>query len=341
MEKKGITMRKELKSADKGLYRVLRTRSLLEKVGFVEKVRKWKSMTDDEILDYAKRFMEENEVTTRKELEMADSGLYAVLGQRKLRGRIKFEARQKPPGFFTKMSDDELVAYARRFMGNKGISGRAELWKAASALCSLLKKRNLLGRLSFEERQRDWRSIPDDEIVAYAKKFMKERGITGRTELWKADGGLYNTLKKRKLHDRIGFERRLRNWNGMSDNQLIEHTKRFVKRKKITRKVDLEKEDVGLYETLRKRNLLDRIGLKGNRNWKSMSDDEIVAYAENFIRNKLIHTKAELIHANNALYKALHKRKLLVRAFSDIEQKRLRDARLKVVEALQHFGDAP
>jgi len=60
---------------------------LLEEVGFEERRRKqrsWKKMSDDEIVEFAKRAMEEKEIGSRKELENTDGGLYNVLWRRGL-----------------------------------------------------------------------------------------------------------------------------------------------------------------------------------------------------------------------------------------------------------------
>ncbi|MBU0533066.1 hypothetical protein KKB44_06255 [Candidatus Micrarchaeota archaeon] len=206
IEEEGISGLWKLSKADSGLYYVLWKRKLLDRIGLEDKKRDWNSMNDEELVEYAKRFMEENEISERRELEKTDSGLYGVLKRRRLLDRVGFEDKMQKKRNWKSMSDEELVEYAKRFMEEKEINGRKDLWKADSGLYTVLWKRKLLDRVGFEEkrqRQRDWNSMNDDEIVEYAKKFIEENGISEREELKKADRGLHQVLKIRKLLDTV------------------------------------------------------------------------------------------------------------------------------------------
>jgi hypothetical protein len=62
-------------------------------------------------------------------------------------------------------------------------------------------KRKLIDRVGLEKKVRDWASMNDEELVGFAKRFIEEKKITGRNEVAKADHGLYQALRKRKLID--------------------------------------------------------------------------------------------------------------------------------------------
>jgi hypothetical protein len=54
--------------------------------------------------------------------------------------------------------------------------------------------------------RRNWAAMGKERLLAYAKEFIAERGISGRKELEKADRGLYEALSKRKLLDAVFSE---------------------------------------------------------------------------------------------------------------------------------------
>jgi len=119
---------------------------------------------------------------------------------------------------WSRMSDDELVSHVQKFMKEKNISGRRELWKAASGLYDALIKRErmkpgIMDRIGFERKTRDWASMSDDSFVVYVKAFMKELGITGKKELKNADAAIYQEVRSRERKspgtmERIGFEKK-------------------------------------------------------------------------------------------------------------------------------------
>ncbi|MBU0526840.1 hypothetical protein KKE92_00005, partial [Candidatus Micrarchaeota archaeon] len=57
--------------------------------------RMWSRMSDEEVVEYARKVMRENKINTRGELQKADSGLHGILKRRGLLGKIKFEEKQK------------------------------------------------------------------------------------------------------------------------------------------------------------------------------------------------------------------------------------------------------
>jgi len=180
---------------------------------------------------------------------------------------------------WSKMSDNDIVEYAKRVMGENGISIRSKLEKADCGLHRVLLKRKLLGNIEFEEKFRSWKDMDDEEIVEFTKKLMKEKEITGRTELNRADSGLYNVLKKRGLFEKVGFiekRKKGRSWKGMGDDEVIELAKRTIEEVKIIRKNELRKTDKGLYEVLRKRRLFDRAFARIDIQRKDSARDAVI-----------------------------------------------------------------
>jgi hypothetical protein len=98
-----------------------------------------------------------------------------------------------------------------------------------------------------------------EELVAHAKRFIVEKEVSGRKELKKADSGLYEALRKRKLLDEVGLEYKLRDWTGMWKEDLVDYSKTFIAERGISGREGLKKADAGLYKALWKRRLLDEV----------------------------------------------------------------------------------
>ena len=268
--------------------------------------RVWREMSDEELVKFAKRFVEEKGITGKKELQMADNGLHLALRRRKLLDRVGFEEKSRN---WTSKSNDEIVDFTERFMAKRGITKRGELQKTDPGLYDVLRNRNLLDRIGFAGRRREWGSISDDEIVELARKVMKERGITKSKELEKTNLSVYHILQRRKLLDRVSFDERKRKWGSMSDDEIVELARTVMKERGITKKWELKKADPGLYTTLYKRKLTDRVGFENRyrkaRAWASMSDDELVKFAKKLIEERGIEGTWGLQKVDAGLYQVL------------------------------------
>jgi hypothetical protein len=66
-------------------------------------------------------------------------------------------------------------------------------------------------------------------------------------------------LWKRKLIDRVGLEKKVRDWASMNDEELVGFARKFVGEREITGRAELKKADSGLYTTLGKRKLIDAV----------------------------------------------------------------------------------
>jgi len=319
MKEKGINGRAELAKAERGLYKALNKGGMLAKVGFKMKQRDWASMSDSELVECAKKFISEKAIADLKRLRKADSGLHSALFKRGLLDRIGFEIKNRKWGDF---SDERLLAHAREFIEKNGIASISQLKKADKGLETVLRKRRILNKLEFWQRRRvrrlhkprNWALMDNRELLEYARKFVKAKGIKNKTELQTYDSGLYFTLCKRKIQHLLCLVEKRRNWKVMSDSELIEHTKRFIQENGIARKSDLSMEDGSLYGVLRKRNLLESIGFPVlQRKWSLVSDERLIEQAISFMKEKGICGRNELCGADSGLYSALRKRKLLER----------------------------
>ncbi len=196
IEDQKLNTRRELWEVDPYLYRILRTRGLLDEVGFAPKRRSWKGMSDGVVVDIAKETMKELGISTGSELSKADQALYFVLNSRGLLNKLGFEPKAKPLEI---MNDDELVESANRVMEDKGITGKGELQNADSELYGALRKRGLLDEVGLEPKTKSWAEMNDAELVQNVAAFVSENDITSLSQLRNQDAGLYDVLWKRKL----------------------------------------------------------------------------------------------------------------------------------------------
>jgi hypothetical protein len=139
----------------------------------------------------------------------------------------------------------------------------------------------------------------------------------------------------------VKFNGDSRAWSRYSDEELVEYAQKFVDENKIRNKQELKLADGGLHYCLRIRKQIGKVRFKEiRRNWKSMNDDEIVAYAQRFIDENEIKNRTRLARVGGGLYKVLLERKLIDNVFADIELSNQREAVQEVFDAVSEFGDA-
>jgi hypothetical protein len=210
VDENGISSRKGLQKADNGLYQALWRRGLIDRVitesahSSRKESRDWASLSDEQLISHAQNVVEENGIRNRKGLAKADSGLYDALRKRGLLGRAIPEKRETRD--WASLDDGQLVSHAQKFIEENEIKKRKELAKADSGLYDALRKRGLIGELipgNANEKNRDWTSFSDEQLVSHAQKFIEEKGIKNRSGLVKADGGLYRALRNRGLLDPV------------------------------------------------------------------------------------------------------------------------------------------
>lgn len=299
--------------------------------------RNWHLMSNDEIVSFAQKFIDNNKIKSRVELQKVDGALDNILRKRKLFDKVVKKKRMN----WASMNNDKVVNYAKRFIKNKKIKSRKELSKVNSGLYHVLTKRKLIDRVIPESRQhKDWASMNDDKIVSFAQEYIQMMRIKFRNELVKVNESLYAILRKRKLIDRLEFAEKRRNWS-IPHDKLVIHAQNLIAENKIKNKMGLMKADYRLYQALRNRKLLKRLKFEYNlRDWKSMSDKKLVSYAQEFIKQKKIKNRKDLANEDAGLYQILRIRKLLDRVFSDVEKTVLHTGIREIIDALAEFRGA-
>ncbi len=155
--------------------------------------------------------------------------------------------RKRPRGFLANMSDIELAGYTEWIMSMLGISTKGKLFEADGYLYQTVLRRKLAGEVEFRGGRkpgRNWVQMNDEELVAFAKKYIQERRIRSKGELVLADGGLYQALYGRNLLDKIEFEKGIRNWSYMSDYEFVTYMDHYKWENGISSRGQLQKADI-------------------------------------------------------------------------------------------------
>ncbi|MBU0527726.1 hypothetical protein KKE92_04555 [Candidatus Micrarchaeota archaeon] len=342
MTEKKITGIGELGRTDPGLHTILTKRGLLDQVGFEEKYRNWKDMDDEGLIGLTRRTMKSKDITGRSELQESDPGLYRVLVKRNLLDKVGFEDKRRS---WKDVGDEEILELAREVMKSHKITSRSQLQEVDSGLCKILRARGLMDEVRFVEKLRRWSDMSDGDLIEFAKRVMKDNGITGKRELENINSGAYNNLRKRGLLDQVGFEekrRKRRFWNDVSDEEIVGLARKLIEENGIRSRLKFKAADSGLHAVLRVRNLLDKLQFKEksrtHTSWKDMTNEEIVEFARRLIKEKTIVTRKELRTEHRGLSAVLRRRGLLDQVFARIDQQKVDMARDAVIDALEAFA---
>jgi len=253
-------MRQKRITGDKQMQRTPRKEPMTEMIQKKRREqRNWKSMSDGELITYAKKIIKENGIRNRNNLQKVDQGMYYVLRRRNLLGKIIPEKQKRRN--WSSMTDEKIISYAKKIIEENKIKNRSNLRKADSGLGYVLKKRKLMVIVIPEKQQkRNWSSISEEELIQFSKNFIEEKGIKNRKGLQKADYSLYEVLKERDcLNTLIPEKRRQRDWSSMTDKEIIKYAKTYVEKNAIKNRRGLAKADMGLYTILWRRNLLSAV----------------------------------------------------------------------------------
>ncbi len=120
-----------------------------------------------------------------------------------------------------------------------------------------------------------------------------------------------------------------RNWGGMGNETLLAHARWKIHDEKIGGREELRRVDRGLGSALKRRNLLDAVGLgdyRGKRrDWAGMREDMLVAHAKKVIAETGLAKRGELAKADRQLYQALWRRGLLEKVGLGESKEKLRN----------------
>ncbi len=149
VEKNRIRSPFALAKFDKGLYKVLCKRGLLEKVELsgrreIKPRGFFKKMADHELVEYAKRVITEKAARKLSELQKSHAGMCRELKSRGLLDKAGFAGRRRTRSWGT---DGEVLAEAREFIRKNAISSSKELIRADQGLYAVLVRRKLTGQV--------------------------------------------------------------------------------------------------------------------------------------------------------------------------------------------------
>jgi len=317
----GIENRHGLELKYSGLYGTLVRRNVIGKLRLKRvKENRWAAMGDGELLGFAQGYVDKNGILNKKQLVQAESGLVRALTNRGLWASLRLRDAKC---IWKERSDDEIVEMAGKIVVEGGIANMAQLKKINSPLHSALQARKLSRRVPFTNprvvkrcaKAYRWKEISGDDLLERARNLVESNGIRGRKEFVGRFGGLFNALKRRGLLEELGLESKnanFRNWSEMSIDEIVAYAQRVVDEKGIKGRKHLCDEDPSMGAVLRKRRLMGRIKFEISlMDWNSMSNDEIVEFARQWVAENGITRRVELERRNGPLNHALRKRKLM------------------------------
>ena len=249
--KNEILDKQSLKKKYWGLYDKLRSRKLLGRIGFPNGRRRWSALKDGEVIQIARRTIEENGLRRLAELRALDVGLYNVIQKRKLTEVLGLKKQRK----WSKMDDAKLIRFAQNLVDSANIRNQTGLKRHDPGLHGTLVQRRLIGSVKFKAKKRSWAELSGDEVLQRAKTYIKKEGISTISELRLADSGMYAALHSRGMFEDLGLAKR-REWAPKSDMQIVLHAQRVLEILDITSKSELTEADAGLYQVLYTRGLL-------------------------------------------------------------------------------------
>ena len=150
IRKKGIDSRSALQEDDPGLYQTLRKRGLLDRTNLPKRKKygKWSRYSDEKLIEYAQKFVDERKIRNVRGLFESNGSLYGILYRRNLLGKVNFPKKRKS---WKDFSNKKLLAHAGKFIRENGIKKTSELNKANKSLYQVLIRRKLIDRIEFRD----------------------------------------------------------------------------------------------------------------------------------------------------------------------------------------------
>lgn len=245
-------------------------------------------MSEEELVDFAKRFCREKRIRTKKALWDSNSALHSLLRKWDLLDDVGLAHSKTASRAWKIYADEKLVAIARAFLTERKIDQREGLRKVDVSLYGALQRRNLLdevGLANSNVKHRAWRTMADRELVGFTGEFIKVKKIGTRADLQKADGSLYDVVRRRNLLADLGLvdsRGKRRDWAKMNDAKLVDVARDFIRENMVSSRTKLKNIDSGLYDILWKRKLLDRTFALIERSAQQEAVDGVLGAIETF-----------------------------------------------------------
>ena len=293
----------EFTKGNRDIYQIALKKGLIDRLTndgiLVRRVRSrfFTKMSDDDLIDYIRVNHSGKTLTGFNEDE---GSAYNVARQRGLVPKLIDEEiltrTTKPPGFYSKMTDNEAIKYAYDHHRGATIT---QLQDECSQLYKLCMKRGLIatlvasGIIERKSRQHFFSDMDDSELTKYINENHKGKTITG---LQKKDRQAYNVAKDRALIDILVdndiLVRRQRPpgfYSNMTDDELREFVTQKYRCKPINAVV------CGAMKELYRRGMVDGllaeaiiIRKRRKLSFASMSDADILAYVKENYSGKTI-----------------------------------------------------
>lgn len=297
-------------------------RRLLKKHHIKLKNGFWGYMSDKEVIEYVKRLSGDKKFSP-SELEDFKPMCYKVLRLRGLLEKVcdyKLKRNNKSRIMWSTMSNKELLEYGLKqglYLKNKKPSPK-ELEKLDDRYYDALLKRKLIGLVcNYKQKSirisRNWSSMSNGELLKHGLEngMLLENEKVFAKELAKHDLNYYRELRKRKLLEKVCYyeqdPKQRKNWKKMSDMELIEYTRGLFPA--VPSPNELSNHDRICYREVRKRKLLEKVCAYKHRNWKKMSNKELIKYHKEQYPDKI--SPSELESADKSYYRLLRKRGLI------------------------------
>ena len=266
---------------DNGLYDALIKRRLLPRLKFPFQRNSWTKKTDEELVAYAQRVIQEEKIKNKRIFRKKEGGLYRHLLQRNLLDSLKFEKGRNWRYF----SDAELVAHTKQICRDNGIKTKKQMEGFDKGLYAVLNRRGLINELGFvkpKRKPRDWTEMSDVKLVEYAQSYVDANGLENMHNLQKLDLGLYSALRARHLRSKLRFKKPQRRWRDLNDQELVDYARDFIVSNEVKNRKELWEVDKGLATVLRRRKLLDQVFAPLEQQKQNQALREIAQAVEEF-----------------------------------------------------------
>ncbi len=314
--KEGKLKRKtDFKTRHSRTYKEVRKRGILAKLNFKPQSRDWSLLTDGQVVREGNRFLKKKGISGKK--EMQDNGGWGIYGELRRRGlldKVDFEEKHCS---WASMANEKLLAHAQEQIKALKIKARGKFREKLGKVYDAVSSRGLLDSLHFEQRQNDWVSMSDSEMLQLARKHIKGEKISSRTGFQNKHPLEYGVLLKRQLLNKTGLPCPRRNqWEKMGDKQLVAFARKYCKKHQLFSWAELRKHYPSFCRTLAARlppeSRFEEIGLIGPNDWQCLSEAELFDYVRRYVERDGTQTFAEFKKCNRFLLAELAKRRLIM-----------------------------
>ncbi len=157
----------------------------------------------------------------------------------------------------------------------------------------------------------NWNVFTHGQLITYAQGIIDKEKIPNVRKFQEKYNKIYRALYKRKLHSRLKFEKRQKNWKSMSKRTIRITAQEFVDSNNIKGPKDLRSKNPSIYMAVLRANILGKIIFKNQNPFKNMGKTKLRDYARDYVKDNGIITPTGLQTKNSSLYYYVKKRGLI------------------------------